>query len=80
MVRRIEKQKHKTDEMEKKLLLNKSTWSCDNNPHLNFLKETALGDKEQGVGIKELGSLCLISQVGDHPRVGDSLSVLLLPS
>ena len=24
-----------------------------NNPHLNFAKETILGDKEQGVGIRE---------------------------
>ena len=24
----------------------------DKNPHLNFLKGTALGDKEQGVGIR----------------------------
>ena len=26
-----------------------------NNPHLNFLKGTALGDKEQGVGIRDKG-------------------------
>ena len=25
------------------------------NPHLNFLKGTELGDKEQGVGIKDKG-------------------------
>ena len=25
------------------------------NPHLNFLKATVLGDKEQGVGIKDKG-------------------------
>ena len=25
------------------------------NPHLNFLKGTALGDKEQGVGIRDKG-------------------------
>ena len=24
----------------------------DNNPHLNFVKGTVLGDKEQGVGIR----------------------------
>ena len=27
----------------------------DNNPHLNFVKETVLGDKEQGVGIRDKG-------------------------
>ena len=27
----------------------------DNNPHLNFLKGTDLGDKEQGVGIRDTG-------------------------
>ena len=27
----------------------------DNNPHLNFVKGTVLGDKEQGVGIKDKG-------------------------
>ena len=27
----------------------------DNNPHLNFLKGTVLGDKEQGVGIRDKG-------------------------
>ena len=27
----------------------------DNNPHLNFVKGTVLGDKEQGVGIREKG-------------------------
>ena len=27
----------------------------DNNPHLNFVKGTVLGDKEQGVGIREYG-------------------------
>ena len=26
-----------------------------NNPHLNFLKGTVLGDKEQGLGIKDKG-------------------------
>ena len=26
-----------------------------NNPHLNFLKGTVLGDKEQGVGIRDKG-------------------------
>ena len=26
-----------------------------NNPHLNFVKETVLGDKEQGVGIRDKG-------------------------
>ena len=25
----------------------------DNSPHLNFLKGTTLGDKEQGVGIRD---------------------------
>ena len=25
----------------------------NNNPHLNFVKGTVLGDKEQGVGIRE---------------------------
>ena len=25
----------------------------DNNPHLNFVKGTVLGDKEQGVGIRD---------------------------
>ena len=25
----------------------------DNNPHLDFLKGTVLGDKEQGVGIRD---------------------------
>ena len=27
----------------------------DKNSHLNFLKETVLGDKEQGVGFKDKG-------------------------
>ena len=27
----------------------------DNNPHLNFVKGTVLGDKEQGVGIRDTG-------------------------
>ena len=27
----------------------------DNNPHLNFVKGTVLGDKEQGVGIRNKG-------------------------
>ena len=27
----------------------------DKNPHLNFLKGTVLGDKEQGVGIRDKG-------------------------
>ena len=27
----------------------------DKNPHLNFWKETALGDKEKGVGIRDKG-------------------------
>ena len=27
----------------------------NNNPHLNFLKGTVLGDKEQGVGIRDKG-------------------------
>ena len=27
----------------------------DNNPHPNFVKETVLGEKEQGVGIKDKG-------------------------
>ena len=27
----------------------------DKNPHLNFWKGTALGDKEQGVGIRDYG-------------------------
>ena len=27
----------------------------DKNPHLNFWKGTALGDKEQGVGIRDKG-------------------------
>ena len=27
----------------------------DNNPHLDFLKGTVLGDKEQGVGIRDKG-------------------------
>ena len=27
----------------------------NNNPHLNFLKGTVLGHKEQGVGIKDKG-------------------------
>ena len=27
----------------------------DNNPHLNFVKGTILGDKEQGVGIRDKG-------------------------
>ena len=27
----------------------------DNNPHLNFVKGTVLGDKEQGVGIRDKG-------------------------
>ena len=26
-----------------------------NNQHLNFVKETVLGDKEQGVGIRDKG-------------------------
>ena len=26
-----------------------------NNPHLNFVKGTVLGDKEQGVGIRDKG-------------------------
>ena len=26
----------------------------DNNPHLNFVKGTVLGDKEQGVGIRDM--------------------------
>ena len=26
-----------------------------NNPHLNFVKGTVLGDKEQGVGIRDMG-------------------------
>ena len=26
-----------------------------NNPHLNFVKGTALGDKEQGLGIRDKG-------------------------
>ena len=26
-----------------------------NNPHLNFVKETVLGDKEQGVRIRDKG-------------------------
>ena len=26
-----------------------------NNPHLNFMKGTVLGDKEQGVGIRDKG-------------------------
>ena len=26
-----------------------------NNPHLNFLKETVLGDKELGVGVRDKG-------------------------
>ena len=38
------------------------TFNCDNNknnnnknPHLNFLKGTVRGDKEQGVGIRDKG-------------------------
>ena len=38
------------------------TFACDNhnhnnhnNPHLNFVKGTVLGDKEQGVGIRDKG-------------------------
>ena len=27
----------------------------DNNPHLNFVKGTVLGDKEQGVGMRDKG-------------------------
>ena len=27
----------------------------DNNPHLNFMKGKVLGDKEQGVGIRDKG-------------------------
>ena len=27
----------------------------DNNPHLNFVEETVLGDKEHGVGIMDKG-------------------------
>ena len=27
----------------------------DNNPHLNFVEGTVLGDKEQGVGIRDKG-------------------------
>ena len=27
----------------------------DKNPHLNFLKGTVLGDKEQGLGIRDKG-------------------------
>ena len=27
------------------------------NPHLNFLKGTVLGDKEQGVGIRDKGQM-----------------------
>ena len=27
----------------------------DKNPHLNFWKGTALGDKERGVGIRDMG-------------------------
>ena len=33
-------------------------WDNNNNndnPHLNFVKGTVLGDKEQGVGIREKG-------------------------
>ena len=29
--------------------------NSDENPHLNFLKGTVLGDKEQGVGIRDKG-------------------------
>ena len=28
----------------------------DNKPHLNFVKGTVLGDKEQGVGIRDKGN------------------------
>ena len=31
----------------------------DNNPHINFVKGTVLGDKEQGVGIRDKWSLTL---------------------
>ena len=31
-------------------------WDNDNdNPHLNFVKGTVLGDKEEGVGIRDKG-------------------------
>ena len=33
----------------------KDNYNDKNNPHLNFLKGTALGDKEQGVGIGDKG-------------------------
>ena len=29
-------------------------WDNANNPHLNFVKGTVLGDKEQGVGIRDM--------------------------
>ena len=31
------------------------TWDNNNNPHLNFVKGTVLGNKEQGVGIRDKG-------------------------
>ena len=32
---------------------NKNNHNDNNNPHLNFVKRTVLGDKEQGVGIRD---------------------------
>ena len=34
---------------------NKNNNNNNKNPHLNFLKGTVLGDKEQGVGIRDNG-------------------------
>ena len=33
----------------------------DNNPHLNFLKGTVLGDKEQGVEIRDKGQEIMVN-------------------
>ena len=35
------------------LLLNNKNNNNNKNPHLNFLKGTVLGDKEQGLGIRD---------------------------
>ena len=32
-----------------------TNYNHNNNPHLNFVKGTVLGDKEQGVGIRDEG-------------------------
>ena len=42
----------KDQELTLLLLCNKNN---NKNPHLNFLKGTVIGDKEQGVGIRDKG-------------------------